>query len=352
MLAFSLLLGLAGTPPVTRTEILFAACSAWTKFLNIFTKLYSLFSIPVQNFLTNDLCKCEWLSLRKWNTCMWRALIWPSCVESALKQTINKQTIKIPPCPTPAFQPIKTFSSIQPVSSSYFRSHGCVSFTSFIDKCVVVKSRPRQPEILLSGTRLEKHCAGPYHIWYLASTGLRVYQCISLLTFSLLPVPNRVLMFQVPILVLDLVVRRVVCTLASRRPSPARAMGSTREDSSTAKLFLEIVRVVSVTGRFLQDQVVRPIQTPTWGASECSYSGLYPLTCLAWVALPGDESPASIALRVIETRKNILWAASISWHCEPVSYIFYHQYFLCKCEVRQSADKKNKKSGIIGQDCS
>ena len=89
ILALSVL-GLAGTPPVTRKEILYAACSAWTKFLNIFTKLYSLFSIPVQNFLTHDLCKCEWLPLRKWNTCMWRALIWPPCVESALKQTINK----------------------------------------------------------------------------------------------------------------------------------------------------------------------------------------------------------------------------------------------------------------------
>ena len=32
-------------------------------------------------------------------------------------------------------------------------------------------------------------------------------------------------------------------------------------------------------------------------------SGLYPLTCLTWVALPGDKSPASIAVRVIETHK-------------------------------------------------
>ena len=31
-------------------------------------------------------------------------------------------------------------------------------------------------------------------------------------------------------------------------------------------------------------------------------SGLYPLTCLTWVALPGDKSPASIAVRVIETQ--------------------------------------------------
>ena len=36
---------------------------------------------------------------------------------------------------------------------------------------------------------------------------------------------------------------------------------------------------------------------------ECSLSGLYPLTYLAWVALPGDESPASMALWVVETHK-------------------------------------------------
>ena len=32
-------------------------------------------------------------------------------------------------------------------------------------------------------------------------------------------------------------------------------------------------------------------------------SGLYPANFLTWVALTGDKSPASIALRVIETHK-------------------------------------------------
>ena len=42
--------------------------------------------------------------------------------------------------------------------------------------------------------------------------------------------------------------------------------------------------------------------TPTWKTSERYSSGLYPLTCMIWVALLGDFSPTSIALWVTETR--------------------------------------------------
>ena len=58
-------------------------------------------------------------------------------------------------------------------------------------------------------------------------------------------------MFQVPILVVDLVVRRVVGVLASRRLSPARVIGSTREDSSPTVSFSEDIVAVSVTNWFL-----------------------------------------------------------------------------------------------------
>jgi len=47
-----------------------------------------------------------------------------------------------------------------------------------------------------------------------------------------------------------LAVRRVVCTLASRRLSAARIIGSTREDSTGAELFSGFVVAVFVTGLF------------------------------------------------------------------------------------------------------
>ena len=78
-----------------------------------------------------------------------------------------------------------------------------------------------------------------------------------------MPVSYRVLMFQVPILVLALVVRRVVGALASRGLSPARVMGSTREDPSWTKQFSKFVVAVSVTVFFLQNRVVGLIQTPS-----------------------------------------------------------------------------------------
>ena len=69
-------------------------------------------------------------------------------------------------------------------------------------------------------------------------------------------------MFQVPILALVLAVSRVVGALASRRLSPARVIGSTREDSSSAKLQCRFMVAVSVTSWFLKNRVVSPIQTP------------------------------------------------------------------------------------------
>ena len=61
---------------------------------------------------------------------------------------------------------------------------------------------------------------------------------------------------------------------------------------------------VSVTRVFLQDRVVNPEPNPQPGGPVVTFlSGLYPLTCPAWVALPGDKSPAGIALGVIEAHK-------------------------------------------------
>ena len=60
---------------------------------------------------------------------------------------------------------------------------------------------------------------------------------------------------------------------------------------------LEVVNV-SVTNSF------SPMSIPVasgWGWS--CLSGLYPLTCSAWVFLPGAEAPAGKALRVLKARK-------------------------------------------------
>ena len=59
---------------------------------------------------------------------------------------------------------------------------------------------------------------------------------------------------------------------------------------------------VSVTGVFLQDRFVSSLSNPQRGRPvDHALSGPYPLTCLAWVAAPGNKSPASIALGVTET---------------------------------------------------
>ena len=86
----------------------------------------------------------------------------------------------------------------------------------------------------------------PVHLVSHRPSILRLYLCISLHTCALLLASYRVWMFQVPILVLVLVVRRVVGALASRRLSPARFIGSAREDSSSTMSLLDIA-TVSVT---------------------------------------------------------------------------------------------------------
>lgn len=61
---------------------------------------------------------------------------------------------------------------------------------------------------------------------------------------------------------------------------------------------------VSVTKTFWRNWVVGPVPNLQPGGPVDHFSSdLYPLTCPAWVALPGDESPAGIALRVNETHK-------------------------------------------------
>ena len=61
---------------------------------------------------------------------------------------------------------------------------------------------------------------------------------------------------------------------------------------------------VSVTGVFLQNRFVSSVSNPECGGPvDHALSGLYHSTCLAWVVVPGNESPASIALGVTETRK-------------------------------------------------
>ena len=86
----------------------------------------------------------------------------------------------------------------------------------------------------------------PVHLVSHRPSILRLYLCISLHTCALLPASYRVWMFQVPILALVLVVRRVVGALASRRLSPARFIGSATEDSSSNRSLLDIA-TVSVT---------------------------------------------------------------------------------------------------------
>ena len=55
---------------------------------------------------------------------------------------------------------------------------------------------------------------------------------------------------------------------------------------------------------FFRDGVVSPVPNPQHGGPVNAPSLASHLsTCLAWVSLPGDEYPASIALEVSETRK-------------------------------------------------
>lgn len=54
----------------------------------------------------------------------------------------------------------------------------------------------------------------------------------------------------------------------------------------------------------LQDRVVSPVLNPQPGGPvDCSVSGLSPSTCPAWESLPGDKSPAGLALGVTGTHR-------------------------------------------------
>ena len=73
------------------------------------------------------------------------------------------------------------------------------------------------------------------------------------------------------------------------------------EDPSSPKTcHLEVVVNVSVTNSFT-NRVVSPMPTPfASGRGWPCLSGLYPLTCPAWVSLPAAEAPTGIALRVLK----------------------------------------------------
>jgi hypothetical protein len=47
------------------------------------------------------------------------------------------------------------------------------------------------------------------------------------------------------------------------------------------------------------DTLLPHAQPPTWKTRDCTSSGSYPLSCLAWMALSEAYAPASKALRVI-----------------------------------------------------
>ena len=73
--------------------------------------------------------------------------------------------------------------------------------------------------------------------------------------------------------------------------------------SSPESCFLADVDNVSVTDIFT-DRVVSSMPTPlATGRGWSCLSGLYLLTCPAWVSPPGAEAPTSIALRVLKARK-------------------------------------------------
>ncbi len=85
-------------------------------------------------------------------------------------------------------------------------------------------------------------------------------------------------------------------------PSGASAI----DDTSPLNMFVLIsscCRCFSNASFFL-GRVVGPTQTHLIsGATWSNLSHLYPLTCPAWVTLPGACAPAGIALRVIEKLK-------------------------------------------------
>ena len=91
--------------------------------------------------------------------------------------------------------------------------------------------------------------------------------------------------------------------------SPLSVLGQLLNDSNDSRCSSHPVALissvaVSVTGVFLQNRFVSSLSNPQRGRPvDHTLSGLYPSTCLAWVAAPGNKSPASIALGVSETCK-------------------------------------------------
>jgi hypothetical protein len=69
-------------------------------------------------------------------------------------------------------------------------------------------------------------------------------------------------------------------------------------------------------------------QPPTWRTRDNSSSGPYPLTCLAWVTLPGAYAPASIAAPVIGAHKPPLHDKVVILE-ETITYIGGHNNMLC-----------------------
>ena len=91
--------------------------------------------------------------------------------------------------------------------------------------------------------------------------------------------------------------------------SPLSVLGQLLNGSNDSRCPSHLVALissvaVSVTGVFLRNRFVSSLSNPQRGRPvDHTLSGLYPSTCLAWVAAPGNKSPASIAQGVSETCK-------------------------------------------------
>ena len=75
---------------------------------------------------------------------------------------------------------------------------------------------------------------------------------------------------------------------------------------------------ISVTLGVVRMKVRNPVQ--------CLPNGLSPLTCLAWVTLPGAFAPASLTLRIVKIRK----APPPQQGGSPrEDYYYYYYYYYC-----------------------
>jgi hypothetical protein len=75
--------------------------------------------------------------------------------------------------------------------------------------------------------------------------------------------------------------------------------------------------------------------SPTWKTSRYITSSSYPLTCLAWVALPGAYTSASIVLRVTRARRPPL-------HDKAVALVEDWPYYLWITSKEESRNLKAK----------